>query len=217
MDNSVSIISDVISRGAYSADSAAAAGRLIKHFGSVQGLATASKEELRAAGKISEKQASVLFCALELGREVCSSPLRAGERFSSSRELYHRYRARFFSARREYFYSLQLNSKNQLIREVLVSVGSLNVSVVHPREVFSFAVRDSTSAIILLHNHPSGDPAPSREDRECTKRLVYAGKILGIRVLDHIVIGHDGYYSFADASQLDDCNPEFDKIYSSAA
>ena len=204
MDNSLNLLAAVISHGAESQASIAAARRLMRHFGSIQELARASKEELRSAGKISEKQAAALHLALELGREACSAPLRAGERFSSSQELYHRYRARFFSARREYFFSLQLNSKNQLIREVLVSVGSLNVSVVHPREVFSFAVRDSTSALILLHNHPSGDPSPSREDRECTKRLVSAGKILGIRVLDHIVIGHDEYYSFADASQLDD-------------
>ncbi|MDR0311931.1 MAG: DNA repair protein RadC [Acidobacteriota bacterium] len=204
MEEPLNLLAAVISRGAESSASIAAARRLLRHFGSVQGLACASKEEIRSAGKISEKQASALYLSLELGREACSAPLRAGERFSSSRELYHRYRARFFSARREYFFSLQLNSKNQLIREVLVSVGSLNVSVVHPREVFSFAVRDGTSAIILLHNHPSGDPAPSREDRECTKRLVNAGKILGIRVLDHIVIGHDYYYSFADASRLDD-------------
>jgi len=203
MDDSNNLLAAVIARGAGNQASTAAARRLMRHFGSVQGLAYASKEELRAAGQISEKQAEILYLALELGREACSAPLRAGERFSSSRELYQRYRARFFSVRREYFFSLQLNSKNQLIREVLVSVGSLNVSVVHPREVFSFAVRDSTSALILLHNHPSGDPAPSREDRECTKRLVHAGKILGIRVLDHIVIGHDDYYSFADASQLD--------------
>ena len=213
MDSSISIISDVISRGAYSADSNAAANRLLKHFGSVHGLASASKEELRAAGKISEKQASALFCAFELGREACSSPLRSGEKFSSSRDLFNRYKARFFYERREYFFSLMLNSKNQLIREVLISVGSLNVSVVHPREVFSFAVRDSASALILLHNHPSGDPAPSREDRECTKRLVQAGKILGVRVLDHIVIGHEDYYSFADASQLD----IYDSVCESAA
>jgi len=204
MDDHLNLLAAVIARGAPNSAGTAAARRLLAHFGSVQGLAYASKEELGAAGKISEKQATALYLSLELGREACSAPLRAGERFSSSRELYHRYRARFFSARREYFFSLQLNSKNRLIREVLVSVGSLNVSVVHPREVFSFAVRDSTSALILLHNHPSGDPAPSREDRECTKRLVHAGKILGIRVLDHIVIGHDDYYSFADASQLDD-------------
>jgi DNA repair protein RadC len=203
MDDHFNLLTAVIARGAESSASANAARRLLRHFGSVQRLACASKEEIRAAGKISEKQARALYLTFELGREACSAPLRAGERFSSSRELYHRYRARFFSARREHFFSLQLNSKNQLIREVLVSVGSLNVSVVHPREVFSFAVRDGTSAIIFLHNHPSGDPAPSREDRECTKRLVHAGKILGIRVLDHIVIGYDYYYSFADASQLD--------------
>jgi len=204
MDDTLNLLAAVIARGAGNPASTAAARRLLRHFGSVQGLASASKEELLAAGKISEKQAAALCLALALGRETCSAPLRAGERFSSSRELYQRYRARFFTARREYFFSLHLNSKNQLIREVLVSIGSLNVSVVHPREVFSFAVRDSTSALILLHNHPSGDPSPSREDHECTKRLVSAGKILGIRVLDHIVIGHDDYYSFADASQLDD-------------
>ena len=206
MNDPLNLLAAVIARGAENPTSTAAARRLIRHFGSIQGLAYASKEEIRAAGKISEKQAAALYLTLELGREACSAPLRAGERFSSSSELYHRYRARFFSARREYFFSLQLNSKNQLIREVLVSIGSLNASVVHPREVFSFAVRDSTSALILLHNHPSGDPVPSREDHDCTKRLVHAGKILGIRVLDHIVIGHDGYYSFADASQLDDFN-----------
>jgi len=100
--------------------------------------------------------------------------------------------------------SLHLNSKNQLIREVLVSVGSLSTSVVHPREVFSPAVRDSTAALIFLHNHPSGDPAPSREDLDCTQRLCRAGKILGIRVLDHIILGHDDYFSFADAGQLQD-------------
>ena len=203
MDNSQNLLAAVIAHNANSSASMAAARRLIRHFGSVQGLACASKEEMRAIGKISDKQAAALHIALELGREVCSNPLRAGEKFSSSRELYHRYRARFFSARREYFFSLHLNSKNQLIREALISVGSLNVSVVHPREVFSFAVRDSASALILLHNHPSGDSTPSREDRDCTNRLVQAGKIMGIRVLDHIVVGHDDYYSFADAGQID--------------
>jgi len=204
INDHLNLIAAVIARGAENHASTAAAQRLLRRFGSVQGLTHASKEEIRTVGKISEKQAAALYLALELGREACSAPLRAGEKFSSSRELYHRYRARFFSARREYFISLQLNSKNQLIREVLVSIGSLNVSIVHPREVFAFAVRDGSSALILLHNHPSGDPSPSREDRDCTKRLVHAGKILGIRVLDHIVIGHDEYYSFADASQLDD-------------
>jgi DNA repair protein RadC len=199
-------VQDLISRlltnrgGSLAAD--AASKRLLHHFGSAQGLAQASLEEIRNAGKLSLRQAESLFDALQLGREACSVPLRAGERFSNSRELYTRYRARFFSAKKEHFLSLHLNSKNQLIREVLVSIGSLSTSVVHPREVFAPAVRDSTAALIFLHNHPSGDPAPSREDRECTQRLVRAGQILGIRVLDHIVLGHDDYYSFADAGML---------------
>jgi DNA repair protein RadC len=198
----LTFLSIVLARGGSSQASIAASRRLLSHFGSPQNLAQASLEEIRFAGKLSARQASILYSALELGRHVCTTPLRAGERFSNSRELFHRYRARFFAANREHFFSLHLNSKNQLIREVLISIGSLSTSVVHPREVFAPAVRDSTAALIFLHNHPSGDPAPSREDRECTQRLIHAGQILGIRVLDHIVLGYDDYYSFADAGQL---------------
>jgi DNA repair protein RadC len=198
------LLSNVLTCGSAGPSSQAASRRLLHYFGSAQGLAQATLEEIRHAGRLSERQAASLFYALQLGMQVCCMPLKAGERFSNSRELYHRYRARFFSANKEHFFSLHLNSKNQLIREVLVSIGSLSSSVVHPREVFGPAVRDSTSALIFLHNHPSGDPSPSREDRECTQRLMRAGKILGIRVLDHIVLGHDDYYSFADAGFLNE-------------
>jgi len=195
----LNLLSNVLSHGGASLAAHAASRRLLQYFGSAQSLAQATLEEIRCAGKLSERQAASLFYALQLGKQVCSLPLRAGERFSNSRELYHRYRARFFSANKEHFLSLHLNSKNRLIREVLISVGSLSASVVHPREVFAPAVRDSTAALIFIHNHPSGDPSPSPEDRDCTQRLIHAGKILGIRVLDHIVFGHDDYYSFADA------------------
>jgi DNA repair protein RadC len=194
------MLSRVVGRGSQSAH--AASTRLLSHFGSPQSLALASIEEIRQAGKLSFRQAASLYFALQLGREICSLPFRPGERFSNSRDLFCRYRARFFSVNKEHFFSFHLNSKNQLIREVLVSIGSLSTSVVHPREVFAPAVRDSTAAIIFMHNHPSGDSAPSREDKECTQRLVHAGQILGIRVLDHIVLGYDDYYSFADAGLL---------------
>jgi DNA repair protein RadC len=199
------ILSNIVGSGSQSAR--VASSRLLNHFGSPQKLALASLEEIRHAGRLSGRQAASLYFALQLGREICSLPFRAGERFSNSRDLFSRYRARFFSMNKEYFFSFHLNSKNQLIREVLVSIGSLSTSVVHPREVFAPAVRDSTAAIIFMHNHPSGDPAPSREDRECTQRLVHAGQILGIRVLDHIVLGHDDYYSFADAGLLGESQP----------
>jgi DNA repair protein RadC len=202
-------ILDMLSRvvGGGSRSAHAASNRLLSHFGSPQSLALASVEEIRQAGRLSVRQAASLYFALQLGREICSLPFRPGERFLNSRDLFCRYRARFFSVNKEHFFSFHLNSKNQLIREVLVSIGSLSTSVVHPREVFAPAVRDSTAAIIFMHNHPSGDPAPSREDRECTQRLVHAGQILGIRVLDHIVLGYDDYYSFADAGLLNG-NPQ---------
>ncbi len=200
----LSLLSTVLGHGRNSAAAEASSRRLLRYFGTPGALILASREEIRLCGKVSIRQATALQAALSLGRQLCSAPLKAGQRFSNSRDLFMRYRAQFYAATREFFLSLHLNSKNQLIREVLVSVGSLSTSVVHPREVFSAAVRDSTAALIFLHNHPSGDPAPSREDRECTQRLVRAGKILGIRVLDHIILGHDDYFSFADAGQLQD-------------
>jgi DNA repair protein RadC len=201
-DGISTMIAAVLGYGHRSLSAEASARRLLKHFPDASDLTQASLEEIRLGGRLSARQAVALEAALLLGRRLCSAPLRAGQRFSNSRDLFHRYRARYFAAAREYFLSLHLNSKNQLIREVLISIGSLSTSVVHPREVFTAAVRDSSAALILVHNHPSGDPAPSREDRECTQRLCRAGKILGIRVLDHVVLGHEDYFSFADAGLL---------------
>jgi DNA repair protein RadC len=203
----LNLLSSVIAHGGNSQSAHLASRRLLNYFESPQYLALATQEEIRRIGKLSSRQAASLYHALQLGRQVCSIPLEPGERFSNSRDLYQRYRARFFTANREHFFSLHLNSKNQLIREVLVSIGSLSTSVVHPREVFAPAVRDSSAALVFMHNHPSGDPTPSREDKECTQRLIHAGQILGIRVLDHIVLGHNDYYSFADAGLLIESMP----------
>jgi DNA repair protein RadC len=200
----LALLSTILGHGRNSAAAEASSRRLLQHFGTPGALTLASLEEIRHSARVSLRQAAALRAALSLGRQLCSAPLKAGQRFANSRDLFLRYRAQFFAANREFFLALHLNSKNQLIREVLVSVGSLSSSVVHPREVFSAAVRDSSAALIFAHNHPSGDPAPSREDRECTQRLVRAGKILGIRVLDHVILGHEDYFSFADAGQLED-------------
>jgi DNA repair protein RadC len=202
----LNLLSTILGHGKNSAAAHAASRRLLRHFGNLDDLLRASSEEIRYKGALSSTQAATLRAALSLGSQLCSTPLRAGQRFSNSQDLFIRYRGQFYTATKEYFVSLQLNSKNQLIREVLISVGSLSSSIVHPREVFAPAVRDSTAAVILLHNHPSGDPSPSREDRECTQRLWHAGKILGIRVLDHIVLGHDQYFSFADAGLLQEAD-----------
>lgn len=102
----------------------------------------------------------------------------------------------------EEFWCFLVDVKNRPLRRVLISVGSLAASLVHPASVFKEAVREPAHAVILVHNHPSGDPTPSDEDRALTRRLVAAGEMLGIRVLDHVVIGKGDWYSFADAGQL---------------
>lgn len=91
-----------------------------------------------------------------------------------------------------------LDAKNRVIREIQVSEGSLTASIVHPREVFTPVIRESAAAVLFVHNHPSGDPTPSREDIELTNRLRQAGEVMGVRVLDHIIIGNGDYVSFTD-------------------
>ena len=105
-------------------------------------------------------------------------------------------------ANKEFFVTLYLNTKNGIIRQEVISVGSLNANIVHPREVFRTACLVSASSIIVAHNHPSGDPTPSREDIELTKKLVESGKIMGIDVLDHVIIGHDSCYGFQEMGLL---------------
>ncbi len=103
---------------------------------------------------------------------------------------------------REFFITLYLNTKNGILRQKVISIGSLNASIVHPREVFRTACVVSASSIIVAHNHPSGDPAPSNEDIEITKKLVESGKIIGINLLDHVIIGHDRNYSFREMALI---------------
>ncbi|HED24894.1 MAG TPA: hypothetical protein ENN91_07195, partial [Firmicutes bacterium] len=103
---------------------------------------------------------------------------------------------------KEYFKILLLNTKNLIIAREEVSVGSLNASIVHPREVFAAPIRKSASSVIFFHNHPSGDPSPSEEDIALTRRLMEAGDILGIKVRDHIIIGDGCYFSFKEKGLL---------------
>lgn len=104
--------------------------------------------------------------------------------------------------RREHFYCLYLNARNQVIHGEVISIGSLSASIVHPREVFHLAIVHSAASIVLSHNHPSGDVSPSRDDVELTRRLVYAGRIMGIDILDHIIIGAESFLSMKEAGLL---------------
>jgi DNA repair protein RadC len=128
--------------------------------------------------------------------------------FGNSRQVFEFAREQLYAdVDREQFHVLMLDSKNRLIGVNMVSQGCLSSSIVTPMCVFKAAIIANSPAIICTHPHPSGDPAPSREDRDCTARLVKAGTILGIRILDHIVCGSTEYYSFADAGILGEALP----------
>jgi len=128
-------------------------------------------------------------------------PLDNSEQFRNSRQIFDAFRE-LHQEPVEVFKVLVLDSKNRPLHIEMISRGSLSTSIVHPREVFWSAVYHRAAAIICVHNHPSGDPAPSKEDRDCTDRLHRAAKILGIRLLDHLVIGAEDYFSFSDAGLI---------------
>ena len=171
---------------------------LLLRIHGLSGLSSRGFEELCTIPGIGPAKAAQIQAAMELGKRVLSAPLTSGIRIGTSRDLFHHYYPLLRDLRHEVFKVILLDTKHCIIRDSTVSKGSLTVSIVHPREVFSLAVRASAAAVIFLHNHPSGDPHPSDEDRTLTKRLVEAGNLLGIQVLDHLIIGEGKYVSFAD-------------------
>jgi DNA repair protein RadC len=174
------------------------ARQLFDRFDSLRALFAAAIAELCMVPGIGPAKAAELLALGELARRLAATPLRPGERFTTSNEVFTHFHERLRDHRKEVFLTLLLDSKNRLLREVKVSEGSLNASIVHPREVFAPVVRESAAAVLLVHNHPSGDPTPSREDLELTGRLRDAGELMGVRVLDHIIIGRGCYVSLAD-------------------
>jgi DNA repair protein RadC len=175
---------------------------ILDRLGDVAGLAQCGIEELCAVPGVGEAKATQLKAALELGKRALAAPLTKGTKITSSRDLFAHYHPTLRELRHEIFKVVLLDAKHAIMRDATVSEGSLTLSIVHPREVFTLAVRESAAAVIFLHNHPSGDPTPSHEDRVLTARLVSAGEVLGIRVLDHLVVGDGRYVSFADQGWL---------------
>ena len=171
---------------------------LLNRLGNLQGLANRSVRELCAVPGIGPAKVAQIKAAIELGKRALSAPLTTGTVITQSRTVFEHYFPLLRDLRRELFKVILLDAKHAVIREKTVSEGTLTSSLVHPREVFNEAVRESAAAVIFLHNHPSGDPKPSKEDRALTRRLQEAGDILGVQVLDHVIIGDGRYVSFAD-------------------
>ena len=175
---------------------------LLKRFGGLQGLEAASVAELCRTPGLGPAKAAQIKAALALGRRVLQAVPGRGPLFTASAQVYKYLFPRFHGLKREVFLCLLLDAKNRLMREVRISEGSLTASLVHPREAFLPAIRESAASVIFAHNHPSGDPQPSAEDIALTRRLAQAGELVGIPVLDHVVVGNGHYVSFRDRGLL---------------
>ncbi|MEZ0119630.1 UNVERIFIED_ORG: DNA repair protein RadC [Heyndrickxia coagulans] len=178
------------------------ANRLIRHFEGLRFLKDASLEEMTAIKGIGTAKAVQILAAIELGRRIANlqHDTRYVIRTPQDGANYVMNDMRFLS--QEHFVCLYLNIKNQVIHRQTIFIGSLNASIVHPREVFKEALRRSAASIICFHNHPSGDPSPSKEDIEVTKRLAECGKIMGIEILDHLIIGEKKFVSLRQKGYL---------------
>lgn len=168
--------------------------RLASGHDALIGLAQASPRELAALPGMGAAKAARVVAGLELGRRVGQARVDRNTVGSAS-DVYELLGDRMRHLDREHIVVILLDTKNHVLGSEVVSVGSLDASIVHPREVFKPAIRRSASAIILAHNHPSGDPTPSEADFKCTSRLAEAGQVLGIAVLDHVIIGDGGFAS----------------------
>jgi len=177
--------------------------RLLSMYGGFSKLAGKSVAELSEIKGIGPAKASQIKAALTIGRRMqreIAAP--DGMQFTSSGAVYEFCSPFMIGLKKEVFKVMLLDTKHRLLREELVSEGSLSASVVHPREAFKPAIRESAHAVIFVHNHPSGDPTPSKDDVAITMQMRKAGEVLNIKMLDHIIIGDGRYYSFADEGHL---------------
>lgn len=169
---------------------------------SLRRLATVPAGSLESVPGVGSATAARILAALELGRRAAAEPPERGDPIRGPGDVFRRVGPLLRDLRQEEFHALLLNTQHRVIRDVLVTRGILDASLIHPREVFRAAIVESAAGVILVHNHPSGDPTPSQEDRTVTRQLVSAGSAVGIPVLDHVIVGSGGFVSLAERGGL---------------
>jgi len=175
---------------------------LARNGGSLRRLASSPVAAIRSISGLGPAKAVVLHAALELGRRLAAESRSVGEPVSGPLDVYRLFAPRLEDLPVEEFHVAVLDTQHRLERDVTVTRGLLSASLVHPREVFREAIAERAASIILVHNHPSGDPTPSADDRKVTTQLVAAGRLLDIPVHDHVIIGRGRYSSFAESGLL---------------
>ena len=171
--------------------------KLIQRFQSLHGLSQASASDLRAATGLDDFEVLRALSLMEVGRRMSNAGVGPKETIDSSHDVFVRMDW-LRAEKREHFIAILLDAKANILREATIHIGTLTASMVGGREVFREAIRDGAASVIVVHNHPSGDPTPSPEDEAVTRELVKVGRILDIPVQDHVIIGDRQYFSFAD-------------------
>ena len=193
----------VLGHGAAESSALDLANDVLTAAGGLHGLARASVDELRRIPGIGTARASQLLAAVEAGRRTLVRSHRERPQIRGACHAAELLIPQFGSRRVEHFGMLLLDTKHRVIRTSVVSVGSLDASVAHPREVFREAATVGAAAMVLFHNHPSGDPTPSKDDVALTRRLVRAGELMGIEVLDHVIVAEGAYHSMQEQKDLE--------------
>ncbi|KKG15937.1 DNA repair protein RadC [Methanosarcina sp. 2.H.T.1A.6] len=171
--------------------------RILSEY-SIKQLSLANVSRLTQVKGVGKAKATQIAAVFELARRLETFIEEPKRKICSPKDVYTLMYPKMREQKKEKFITLYLDTKNQILKEEVVSIGSLNASIVHPREVFKSALLESSASVIMVHNHPSGDPSPSREDIMVTEKLVEGGKLLGIDILDHIIIGDGRYVSLKD-------------------
>lgn len=175
------------------------AKEILSKYSNFRNLSSVPIRELCEIDGIGPARASQIKAALAIARRFSATSIKPGQQFKCSSDIYNHFHEQLLGKKQEVFLAVLLDNKNRIIKiESDISAGSLTSSIVHPREAFKAAIRESAASVIFVHNHPSGDPEPSKEDIHITGRLVEAGNIVGIKILDHIIIGNEKYVSFKD-------------------
>lgn len=175
---------------------------LMNTFGNFRALSNAGISEVCEIKGIGPAKAATIKAVMEIAKRYYADQIPKSKPLSKSEDVFAHFYPQLKDKKKESFFVLLLDGKNRHYKTVRISEGSLTSSLVHPREVFNPIIKESAASIILIHNHPSGDPAPSHEDREITSRLKEIGHLMGIKVLDHIIIGDEIYFSFMDSGIL---------------
>jgi DNA repair protein RadC len=196
------LVAVLLGTGASATPVSVVACRLLEYAGGLHGLARLSVAELETQPGIGTTKACRVLAALELGMRLQARPLERRRPITSSRDVAAALQPRFVNEPREHFIAIALDAKNHPVAELAVAVGGIVACSISPSDVFRPVLRAAAVSVLFVHNHPSGDPSPSDADVAITERLWRAGELLGVQVLDHVILGREGYFSFLDAGLM---------------